>query len=217
MLICLDAGHAINGAVGASGQGYKEEVETRRIVAHLERKLNALGHSVVICSCDNENNANRQLEKIVNKANSVNADLFISIHLNSYSSSSAQGVETFSFSDSGASHIYATKVQNEMVKLGYTNRGKKQANFYVLRKTKAPAILVECGFITSPVDMKIYNPETIADKIVYGVTGKLPSEQTKNIFYRVFSGSFKNKENALKLQNELRAKGYDSFIEVKEV
>ena len=216
MLICLDAGHAINGAVGARGQRYKEEVETRRIVAHLERKFKALGHTVVICSCDTEQNANRQLEKIVNKANSVNADLFISIHLNSYSSSSANGIETYSFSDSGVSHVYATKVQNELVKLGYTNRGKKQANFYVLRKTKAPAILVECGFITSPKDMNIYHPEAIADKIVCGVTGKLPNEQ-KNIFYRVFSGSFKNKENALRLQNELKAKGYDSFIEVKEV
>ena len=37
MIICLDAGHSINGAVGSRGQGHKEEVETRRIVAFLER------------------------------------------------------------------------------------------------------------------------------------------------------------------------------------
>ena len=64
--------------------------------------------------------------------------------------------------------------------------------------------------------MNIYNPDRIADAICLAVTNKkAPTE--KQVLYRVISGSFKNKDNALKVQNELKAKGYDSFIEVKEV
>ena len=213
MIICLDAGHSINGAVGSRGQGHKEEVETRRIVAFLERKFKALGHDVVICSIDNESNANTQLKRIIAKENSVNADLFISIHLNAYKDGLANGVETYSYFNHGTGHDYAVKVQNELIKLGYTNRGKKQANFYVLRCSKAPAILVECGFITSPKDMQIYDPEKIADKIVYAITGKVANSDTT--IYRVVAGSYSNKENAEKMRDELKMKGIDAFLTVK--
>ena len=173
MKILLDAGHALKGAVGAHANGMKEEVEARKIVSLLEQKLKKLGHKVVVCSCDVEPDTNRQLQRIVGIANAhKDADLFVSIHMNAFAKESANGVETFSYSKSGVGHEFATKVQKELVKIGYTDRGKKEAGFYVLRHTHSPAILVECGFITSSKDNKLHSPEKLSDAIVTGITGQ---------------------------------------------
>ncbi|MBD0389332.1 MAG: peptidoglycan-binding protein, partial [Nostoc sp. C3-bin3] len=56
------------------------------------------------------------------------------------------------------------------------NRGVKSgSHLYVLKNTDMPAILVECCFIDSQKDMNLFEPEAMANAIVKGLTGKLPS------------------------------------------
>ncbi|MDY7003298.1 MAG: N-acetylmuramoyl-L-alanine amidase [Cyanobacteriota bacterium] len=89
-------------------------------------------------------------------ANRVNADLFVSIHANAISMSrpDVNGLETFYY-QSGRS--LAQYIQNSMLESFPTmnNRGVKRARFYVLRKTKMPAVLVEVGFVTGNYDSRI--------------------------------------------------------------
>ena len=220
MKILLDAGHALEGAVGAHGNGLKEEVEARKIVSLVEQKLIKLGHKVVICSCDKEKDSNKQLQRIVAVANKhKDADLFVSVHMNAFAKESANGVETFSYSKKGKGHDFATKVQNELIKLGYTNRGKKEAGYYVLRHTAAPAILVEAGFITSKKDVSIHNPVKISDAIVTAITGQTTKveEAPKKKMYRVVAGTFEDRKNAEEQMALLSVKGIQSFLTVIEV
>jgi N-acetylmuramoyl-L-alanine amidase len=87
-------------------------------------------------------------------ANSVGAARFVSIHANAYSSSSANGTETFCYT-SGSSYSFAMRdlIQEEMINAwGRTNRGSKTATFYVLRYTSMPASLSETAFITNSGD-----------------------------------------------------------------
>lgn len=64
----------------------------------------------------------------------------------------------------------AQSVLSKIVDLGFRNRGVKNKGFYVLRNTKAPAILIEGCFIDSQRDMNLFNAEKMATAIVKGLT-----------------------------------------------
>jgi uncharacterized protein (TIGR03382 family) len=86
-------------------------------------------------------------------SNNQGATRFMSIHSNAFSSASANGTETFSFSSTGTGAALRNLVQSEMIAAwGLTNRGNKVANFFVLRETAAPAVLHELAFITNATD-----------------------------------------------------------------
>ncbi|WP_176548454.1 N-acetylmuramoyl-L-alanine amidase C-terminal domain-containing protein, partial [Bacillus toyonensis] len=82
----------------------------------------------------------------------------------------------------------AAKVSAQLAKdMGWSNRGAKQrTDLYVLNSTKAPAILIELGFIDNESDMAKWDVDKIANSIVYALTGQTvggsqPSNQKRNI------------------------------------
>lgn len=97
------------------------------------------------------------LSERANKSNRLSSDIFISIHCNAFTRASAQGVETFYYRTSRNGKRLADKFQTSIIKKGlYTkNRGIKQGNFYVLKRTRAVAVLLELGFISNWADRKI--------------------------------------------------------------
>ncbi len=73
----------------------------------------------------------------------------------------------------GVAFQEATRVLNNLVGLRYTNRGIKDgSNLYVIRNTKAKAMLIECCFCDSKEDMDKYDAERMASAIVEGIVGK---------------------------------------------
>lgn len=120
-------------------------------------------------------------------ANELGVDLFVSIHNNALSSPSGSGTETFHYYYSSvASRRLAETIQAELVAaLGLPDRGVKQQNFYVLRNTGMPAVLVEGAFLTNAGDLAVLadpaGRQRIADAVGRGVrkftAGGLPSEE----------------------------------------
>lgn len=166
----IDMGHTLSGA-GTSASGYvKESDKNREVGKRLIAMLQEKGHTVVNCTVDKSSN---DLADRVAKANAQTLDLFLSLHLNAYKmTTSEMGVETYSYSSSGTARKYAEKVQGELVnKIGWKNRGCKTANYYVLRNTKAPAVLVELGFCDSQGDMNKWNTENISKALFKAITG----------------------------------------------
>jgi N-acetylmuramoyl-L-alanine amidase len=119
-------------------------------------------------------------------SNSQGADRFMSIHSNAFTSTSANGTETFSFSEGGTGAALRNLVQSEMIAAwGLTNRGNKTANFAVLRDTAAPAVLHELAFITNTTDAAKLASATERQRAAvahlraiqrhYGITPYLPS------------------------------------------
>ncbi|ACA55839.1 N-acetylmuramoyl-L-alanine amidase [Clostridium botulinum] len=170
MKIGIDCGHTLSGAdYGAVGIKAESNL-TREVGTRVISKLQALGHTVIKCYKDTCSNLNDSLSYRTNTANNYNVDLYVSIHFNAFSGS-AYGTEVLTYG--GKSFTEASRVLNNICALGYTNRGIKDgSSLYVLKHTKAKAMLIECCFCDNSGDMSIYNAENMANAIVKGLVGK---------------------------------------------
>ena len=105
-------------------------------------------------------------------ANAEPEAIFVSIHYNAARRSGAHGVETYSENNRGA--VLAERIQRQIVtRVSTENRGIRSAEFYVLRNCRLPAVLVECGFLTNPVEAQLaLTPayrEQVAEQIAAGI------------------------------------------------
>lgn len=155
-----------------------ETVEARKVNDLVIKYLKQQGHTVYNCTDDNGTTQSKNLVAIVNKCNQHKVDLDISIHFNSGAkdkkgNKKTTGVEVFVYTFSTKARKQAKAICNEIAKLGFKNRGvKNSASLYVLRKTKSPALLIECCFVDDKDDADLYNADKMAKAIVKGITGK---------------------------------------------
>jgi N-acetylmuramoyl-L-alanine amidase len=110
-------------------------------------------------------------------SNNAKANLFVSIHRNSSTNASANGAETFVYtSPSNAALKLAQNIQTRIAAVGVQgNRGVSKANYSVLRKTTAPAVLVELNFISNDKDNELFdsNFNAYANAIANGILADL--------------------------------------------
>ena len=178
--IYIDQGHNPAGFnTGAEGNGYFEQDITYRVGLLLfdlfaedknfQPMLSRPTESTVLGTSNNDSVRVR-----VDRANAFGADLFISIHTNAAEYPSATGTEALVYSrESTVAREVAQKILEQIhLKTGLRNRGVVyRPGLYVLRKTKMPAVLVELGFITNPVDARLMveDPELFAEGIYQGI------------------------------------------------
>lgn len=144
-VIVVDAGHGGKDAGAISGQKY-EKVPALAMAQKLQKNLEDKGAKVIMTRSDD---TFVSLQDRVTISNYENADLFVSIHLNSSEKSNIHGVETHWYKDN--SKDLARYVQTALMKeVTATDRGLFKSMFYVINHTTAPAILVETGFISNP-------------------------------------------------------------------
>ena len=185
MVINVHGGHNAK-APGASGL-LNEVAEDRKVKDLVIAKLRALGHTVYDCTDDDGATANACLKNIVARCNSHSADLDVSIHFNAAANDPAgngrtTGTEVLVYSASSAAAPYAANICAAIAALGFRNRGvKERPGLYVLKHTRASALLVECCFVDDADDAALYNAEAMAAAIVQGITGQavhaVPTEQ----------------------------------------
>jgi len=91
------------------------------------------------------------MQKRVNLINKTKPLIAVSIHQNSYSNSSVKGAQVFYYKGSEDGKAAATLMQGELGKMNGENvrEIKENNNFYMLKKTKVPTIIVECGFLSN--------------------------------------------------------------------
>ena len=238
MIINIHAGHNPDGKAACGAIGIiRESTEARNVKNEVIRQLKALGHTVYDCTVENGTSAGNVLYNIVKKCNSHDADLDVSIHFNAGAKDAAgngqtTGVEAYVFSSNSKAKAFAEKIVNAIASLGFKNRGVKiNQKLYFLRKTKAAALLLECCFVDDKDDVALYDYKSMADAIVYAITGQkyqeqpaeandtdanIPGSETsvgdKDSIYRVQVGVYRNKDNAIALKEKLKAAGFDAAI-----
>ncbi len=147
MKIFIDPGHGGTdpGAVGPSG--LKESEINLDVSLMLGDELAGFGYDIAYSRTEEKAVS---LEERAKKANAYGADIFISIHCNSSSNQAAEGSETFYYKPNTAAQFMARIIVDNLTQYnGQPNRGAKQGNYYVLRKTAMPATLVELAFISN--------------------------------------------------------------------
>jgi N-acetylmuramoyl-L-alanine amidase len=198
-LVVVDPGHNFGNDDGAysnvGGVSYNERDLNMAVSLKLQSSLEAAGYRVVLTRnpFDREYlGVTESLTKRVNIANSFNADLFVSVHQNMFTSSSANGTEVYyttetqdynfpaqnrAYKLAKSQSLATSTVNNISSRIGTYNRGAKDGDLFVLRNTTMPAILVECGFISNYNDVKKLNDgnvqSTIASSITDGVNANL--------------------------------------------
>ncbi len=168
MKVCVGCGHCLYGADTGARSYLIEEQETRKVQDAVIKYLEKDGINVKKARIDQAASVSESLSYRVNVSDNWGADLYVEIHLNS---GGGHGTETFCIGN-GNGRKYATQIVNSIAKLGYTNRGVKDgSNLYVVRKTKASAVLVECCFVDSQLDANMWNVENMGKAIAEGILG----------------------------------------------
>src|SRR5437868_5171429 len=147
-VVVIDAGHGGFDRGGIPGQRVAEKTMTLDVAQRLEAVLTAYGYRVVMTR---DSDVFVPLGTRVAIANSYRNAIFVCIHFNAARRGSASGIETYFYSSqslglASAIHYYVAGGAPS------ANRGVRRRGFYVLRNTRIPSVLVECGFLTNPTE-----------------------------------------------------------------
>src|SRR2546421_4668901 len=167
--IVIDAGHGGFDRGGIPRQRVPESMMNLDVAQRLKAVLQAYGYRVVMTR---DSDVFIPLGTRVAIANSYRDAIFVCVHFNATPRSSASGIETYFYSSqslqlASAIHYYVAGGAPS------ANRGVRRRGFYVLRNTRIPAVLVECGFLTNPTEAQyaqstVYR-QKLAEEIGRGV------------------------------------------------
>jgi N-acetylmuramoyl-L-alanine amidase len=243
MKIMLDAGHGYNTSGKRSPDGMRE-YEFNRAVANYAKDFLDDYQNVQIYFAHSDQ-TDIPLQTRTNSANSLNVDIYVSIHANAFGSgwNDAGGIETYILSTRyPVAYQLAQKIQRQLIlQTGLRDRGVKTADFHVLRETNMDAVLIECGFMTNPEEIKLLRSETyrrtVADAIVKAIAQQFglvknpgaqtptptpspapaptpaprPSQPSTGLF-KVQVGAFKNRDSAEELAQRLKQAGFNEYV-----
>lgn len=152
--IIVDAGHGGWDPGKVSG-----ELEEKEINLKISEKLSAYleqGGCIVTRTRTDDtalgSSKRADLKERVNLSSDNDADMLISIHQNYFPKASVKGAQVFYYSKSEESKRLAEYIQQRLKELDGTNTRVAKANgeYYILKKSEIPAVIVECGFLSNP-------------------------------------------------------------------
>lgn len=163
--IFIDVGHGGKDSGAVNGKIFEKDIALS-IALKLEKMLKTCGIETVM---SRSTDVFVTLQDRAKLANNSNADLFVSIHVNS-SINPAKGIETLVYSYRGSNKDVAQNVQDSLISAtGTLDRGvKERPDLYVLSQTKMTAILIETGFIQTEYEKLL--SDKYQDKIASAIT-----------------------------------------------
>jgi N-acetylmuramoyl-L-alanine amidase len=184
-VIVLDPGHG-GDDMGTAHNGLVEKNITIDIARRLRALLSAQGWIVkmtrdsdidpvtqanlTMMAADGKPNPSDRayLQTRCDVANNVNARLFISIHVN-YSDSTAVNGTTF-YWYKPQDQLLANTLEHAVIPVTGTNDiGPRHENFYVIRHTTMPAVLIETAFISNPHDAMLLGSPSFLQNMAQGI------------------------------------------------
>lgn len=163
--IFIDPGHGGTDS-GAAGNGIQEKMITLQISAKIRDMLVSEYNNVEV-RMSRTGDETVSLAQRTNAANSWGADFLLSIHINA---GGGTGYEDYIYPGAGEpTRTYQNIMHEEVLKqVDFRDRGKKQANYHMLRESNMPALLTENGFIDQPADADKLKQAAYIERIARG-------------------------------------------------
>lgn len=178
--VVVDAGHGgfDSGKVGIDGTLEKDL--NLEISKKLEKLLQAADIQVIMTrteddSLSKQKTSNQKVQDMKNRVslmNEANADCIISIHQNSYPDEAIEGAQVFYYNGSEQGNALAAILQNQLIqKVDPSNHRSEKANdsYYLLKKSTAPIVIVECGFLSNWEESKKLADDTYQQKLAWAI------------------------------------------------
>ena len=158
------------------------------------------------------------------RANNAKVDLYVSIHANAYGTTwnKAHGLETYVYSMADTETVnIAQKVQEALVRAtGLTDRGVKAKDLHVLRESKMPAILVECGFMTNRVEAELLKKdsyrklcaEAICEGICYAFGYNYKNSDTEKV--KIIVDGVEHRVTGIKVEEP---SGATNYVKIRDI
>lgn len=170
--IFLDPGHGGNdpGNLGVSSNKVVEK-DLSLIISKKVAKILSNQNDIEVIISRTEDKYISKSER-ADMANSQNADILVSIHLNAQQGdNSATGVESYySPKSQDDSNVLAKKIQETIISyIDVRDRGIKEGNLEVLNRAGMPAVLIECGFLTNQEEEKKLSSDSYQNQLAEGI------------------------------------------------
>ena len=179
-VVAIDSGHGgiDPGKIGVGGI-YEKDVNLA-ISVKLKKLLEQSGITVIMTRSDdnglyNESDTNKKasdMKKRCSIINESNADAVVSIHQNSYTSPEIQGAQVFYYGQSENGKKLAEILQTALIEqVDPDNHRATKANesYYLLKKTPTPTVIVECGFLSNPIEAELLLQDDYQDQLVNAI------------------------------------------------
>ena len=167
--VVIDAGHGGFDRGGIPRQRVAEKTVALDVAKRLQRTLENDGYRTIMTR---DSDVFVPLGTRVRVANRQRNAIFVCIHFNAARRSGASGIETYYYSRASAS-LGASIHRNVVAGTASEDRGLRRRGYFVLRKTRIPAVLVECGFLTNPREAALAQTavyrQTLAEQIARGI------------------------------------------------
>ncbi len=174
--VVIDAGHGGVDTGAVSSNGLFERDINLQIAKKLGQMLSVVGVSVVYTRTTQDALFNdfshghklKDMKARIEIIKKANPNLVISIHLNSFTDSSAHGAQVFykphdDFSQELSQHIQDLFLKN----ISGSRKNSMNGDFYILNYSPSSAILVECGFLSNPEEERLLSTPSHQEKLAY--------------------------------------------------
>ena len=148
-LVVVDPGHGGRDPGELGRNGLREADVCWDLAERIAHRLARTGAHVRFSRTEAES---PDVTERARRANALDAELFLSLHLNSNPRPRATGASTYYFGGSRAGELLAESIQGRLVALGLGDCRAHARSYSILKETRMPAVLVEPAFITSPDD-----------------------------------------------------------------
>ncbi|HWQ41980.1 MAG TPA: N-acetylmuramoyl-L-alanine amidase [Desulfosporosinus sp.] len=165
-VVMLDPGHGGYDPGAISSQGVYEKAINLQIAQKVKEMLRPSGIEVFLTreedidyvANDVKGKTTRKqidLNYRIDMAKQAKADIFVSLHVNATATGQNSGAETFYHYKSESGKKLAELIQQELIKIpGMNRRIAKPGDFYVIKNTSMPAVIVEVGYLSSATEQK---------------------------------------------------------------
>ena len=179
-IIMIDAGHGGDDS-GARAGKVREKTINLAIAEKLQSYLEVGDAFVLMTRVDDKalsqsKKADMYKRKII--ANTSGADIFVSIHQNTNRSSRPSGAQVYYFGSSPKSKLLAESIYAEIKKAGLPSHRTgtlPNTDYYVLRQTTMPSVLIECGFLSNPEEARMLTDPEYQNKVAFTIFGSVMS------------------------------------------